>query len=251
MNHINSYNSSECDFKFQIDFHPNLDFHLGNGEIPDGSIDFQLTAARAITFGLGFHSNIRRDYTLITRDPIASMVEIESNGVKTITRMSPMDSLIYTEPQLGYLMTPFNIVEAELQPISKILKRFEKLGGYKSTHSILQFIRIQMVRGELGILLDRHLEIRFHDGTVLPIKMPTFGTHIVIDMVGGPEFLMQTLDLERGRSLQSLLETQGHGNIYGPLTLKLMQHVGYATIDNPKTVKFAGFGRGHNMPFTI
>ena len=132
--------------------------------------------------------------------------------------------------------------DSQMVPISALINQLQENEINEPHLSTLSSLRISNIKKQLGVMINKPMEARLSDGTTLPMKLPYIDNSIRINMPrNSPEFLMAVAPLQQGITLHGMMTRFGNGNIYGPITLKLLNEIGYATIDRPENIRFEPF----------
>ena len=234
----------ECDF--DITFNANLNWHFGSDPMTSQQIDFRLVAAKQLTQGLGYHSNLEkvkvgRDILVVPRK------YYDKDPSKTYySRMSPMDDLTNS-----LIKSVGNVVKAGirclrcsspslafLEPFQNTFDLFEKAGLYSLNEtqqinqdfSSRQFRRIGKRLGRPSFILTNSGPLYFRDPTLSEINQQYWDTS---------EFLMSSLSsLVTGITLIDKM-VQNQGKLFGNSTLAVLKFIGYSIKSNPTTIEFA------------
>ena len=242
-------NEPLCDFdiNFDISLKTGANWHFGHGNITDNQYDFRLAAAVEITHGLGFNSNYFNEYTTLPQ-----FYWIEDPFTTHLSYMSPFDSLLYGRfrPDFGETLGRYwyrfkdNMQIRSLPPIlgklamfSTELKKFQRIGGLYG-QNMTGFHMTDFQKYHARELYDQigHFKIygiELTDRTSLGI----YNGHLDWWYWNTTEFLMCPGN-HGGKSLESLMNNLNQGNLYGPLTLKVLAEIGHATKNNPKVLQF-------------
>ena len=218
---------SECDF--DVTFNSNVRWYFGNGRIFTRQTDFRLIAAKQITHGLGFSTNLEpiNDQGLIPhglgfatnleyfnyRGTVAPKTFYTNDQSTTsYCLMSPLDSITFgrsREVQRGLLSTDglFTSSLDELVPISQVFNKFKTIGLYDQNLTIEQFsnwfkFRFLTTAKEFGAY--ERFQANFGDGQPLPL-FDVYSGQIGDVFRNGPEFLMtNSSSFITGRTLENI-----------------------------------------------
>ena len=232
-----------CDF--DISFNANLDWHFGNETITPEQSDFKLVAAKQITHGLGFMSNLEK-FKVGRSWSVAPKKYYENDpNVKYYSRMSPMDLVTYSDVISGR-----NIAKAALlclscrppvvqtsEPISNTFDLFERAGLYSTNIPDYGFgPRLSLVA------------FRLRDSSIISVYINDEPELFMDGVDSGeiywshwedPEFLMTTASsVYPGVTLLEKIASAGGGRLYGNITLSILEFVGHATWRVPHTIEF-------------
>ena len=235
----NDYSPS-CDI--EISFNKDVDWYFGPEEIGPNSVDFNLVAAKEITHGLGFDSNLQR--TPAAKDKAFLMPKRHQAGDPSVSEsklfsyMSPLDNLSFgskvsnVECLKYYLNCQTSISTTEMAPISAIFKKFEEIGLFTKPAVIIARLRSVPTSMRLftSINYDK-FEARIDNSTILPLNSTRFG-QVADSMANTAEYLMVSTEMNIGRTLTELMAN--YGGLYGPMTLAVMEQTGYSSRSNPK-----------------
>ena len=231
--------SNNCDL--ELEFHNERNWDFGVGLYDDDLEDFKLIAAKALTHMLAFQTTMVRTklcgyYTLIPRFTFPN--PINSRQI-LFSRMSPLDSVVY-RPKYDVSLPGVN-ARSEYEPISKTWERFERRGVYQKTPvpliSFFWFTRLTCIGHDLLMAMGQHLEARLKDDDKLPLLFDYTGVY-QSSLKEGPEFLLYDQIGRLKMSLDQLMRLNDVDDLYGPLTLKVFELNGYATVNNPKVPVF-------------
>ena len=92
---IFAYSKPDCDFEFQINFHPNFIWYFGQGLVHQHSLDFRTFIAKRITAEMAFKSNL--DIKVGPLGTTAAPTKVIVDGVESYKRMSPLENLLHSE----------------------------------------------------------------------------------------------------------------------------------------------------------
>ena len=250
-------NDKACDF--DITFNANLDWHFGNDTITEEQTDFKLVAAKHITQGLGFVTNLERIQVGRKSYVVPRTYYEDDPNTKYLSYMSPMDSFTKSE-----FVAPRNAlkewaeslfdIESEVElfePLSITFNLFEKTGLYSKN--------LTSIKGEWPapfLKVGRRLGNARKDFTILGLRT---SKHELIGVTSGLftrddwnelEFVMTSpSSYVTGETLSDKMMVYGNGRLYGEATLAVMEAVGYATWRNPVTIEFAATNSNNNPRF--
>ena len=233
INQINGYNQPACDITWDVSMPGNYQFHF-QGNIITNQYDFKLMAAQAITKGLAFGTNMKRlaDRGLIVPRRLENHYSL----------MSPLDNLVHGKLwRLNTRSGQFierNVTLIPVGPLSEIFNQFVDLGICEQDYefgslSALDNAQLRNYGIELNSALNGRIDLRFPDGTAVPLQHTNDG--YMFDINQSPDYLMTNLEF-RGTTLDDVLE-EFHF-LFGPLTLEVLEAVGYATPRRPQTTEF-------------
>ena len=237
---INTFNTL-CDF--DIIFNSTTSWYFGRGNIGQNELDIRITAARLITEGLGFSSNLikveseRPDHRVVI--PKESYFNDQIRASAFFLRPTPLDNIIYgVSPEDG--RRNLGNENTRLQPISKILNQIDSSGIYRwdmTKTNPLNDLRLRIPCRNLYQMMNRLVQAKFSDGTFLEMTFTAEGKYETYSTIG-PEFLMSnsTRDI-MGITLEDLMRQNNANQIYGPLTLKVFHQSGFMTQKMPVSVK--------------
>ena len=217
---------SDCDFN--IVFNRDKDWYFGNGSITHTQYDLRFTAAREITKGLGFSSNMALEFNdgleLTKFSPVK--YNILDNQEAHTSYMSPLDSLIYGEYRPN--VTQRNMA-FKLQNTS--------IGNDQLPLSTFFRTRESNIKARREFLKVDNWRVKLKEGRFLNLSYIPFDSMVLSASYGRTrEFLMNPL-LYRGCSIDTLMRVYNNGSLYGPLTLEALQLIGHATPQNPHLIQ--------------
>ena len=224
----------DCDINFNYEFSDQIRWFFGTGFIRANELDFKLMAAKALTIGLGFHSNLEIQKIRNSNITVPRLLNIN-----TFSKMTPLDNMIYFGPSrisrnLFRPAVPQDIGD-DLNPISKFWTKFPAFINKKAKYN--QQMYAHGYNLYCTLTRDR-LEAVSEDGQNVPMKFNELGQFEVMGMRGiDREFLMSTR-LRPGVALNQMMEENFLSDLFGPQTLRIFNEIGYATLDNPETIVF-------------
>ena len=250
INRILNFLDNICDF--DITFNANLDFHFGNDTITEEQTDFKLVAAKHITQGLGFMTNLERIQVGRKSYVVPRTYYEDDPNTKYLSYMSPMDSFTKSD-----VIAPRNALkncakshfclrsEVEtFEPLSNTFELFEKTGLYSKNLTGFKIRGITLIQ---YLMVGRRLGNPDYQHT--SVQTTTSYRRIILDCVTtglfdysywfSPEFVMASVSTYPAKTLIDKIEAYGIGRLYGNATLEVMEAVGYATWRNPVTIEFA------------
>ena len=251
------YEFLDCDCVIDFNIRNGVYWNFGNGTIGAVEYDFKLLAAHYITKCLGFYSNFHYyqyryvGFSRMThRESLAGMVTLQTeNRFTNLSFISPLDDLLHAErtiAQSNCVNVPICNPTSQLDstPLSQTAIKFRQLGlddknmsSYKL--NMIETLRYNQIAKELYQLLQGSVLVAdFADGDVLLMDSVNLG-QIHNDLYHTKEFLMTGIATGiRGYNLSRLMELRNMTRVYGPLTLKVMERVGYATYLHPRGIQF-------------
>lgn len=217
--------NDECDFSLSFNINNNLQWYFGSGEIGQMQGDFKLAAAKYITKGLGFMSNLV-EQEVGGRSYIVPRKYYENNPSEmALSYMSPLDK---------YTFAVYNGKFKE--PLSKVFGLFEKTGLYSQYDSSFKPNERQI--SNYYAVGSRLAGIESFEFTIDGETVRSQGREDFEFIPNSPNFLMhRSSSFSFGTRLTDAINK--HGSLYGPFILRVLQEVGYATPTNPQVIQFA------------
>ena len=252
------YEYLEADF--EISFNCRTNWNHQKSSLEDPTTDFDLIAAHQITIGLGFDTNLiqysgsQRGYSFQSRgiNHIGPklLFDADTNSLN-MSYMSPLDNLMYGKPPTNLAQALLSIFymqsESKLAPISETFGQFASINIFsrnflQSEFSLLEKLRFHWIGESLTSIFDaRRVEAWFDDGKVLKLD-PTYSNIGLVhqDLWRTNDFLMTAFVKEtKVLELNDLMRRFNDGKLYGDLTLKVLEEVGYSTYRKPMGIEFA------------
>ena len=229
-----------------IEFNANIDWYFsGDTAVDENSKSFnffELIAAHELTHGLGFASGLTEYKTSDGNSiPFLAPEFVESMylgfGTNSMAPINVFDTLIFGKNSLLEFGQRINKLGQKKMSQPDYLKEMQQDSDVLSAASELY----QMVRGA-------KLEFRFPDGATAPVFTQADGkflkgtslSHFSNELNTTSDYLM-TPYTEDGVASNERLQKYRERSIYGPLTLKVMEAIGYPTVRNPEIIKLRGF----------
>ena len=233
---IHTFNTL-CDFDIIVN--STKSWYFGRGNIGQDETDIRIMAARLITEGLGFSSNLIKIESERPDHQVVTPKKDQNRASAFFLRPTALDNIIYgVSPEddrrnLGNENT-------RLKPISKILDQIDRSGIYRwniSKTVPLNDLRLRIPFRNLYQLMNRPVQAKFSDGTCLEIIFTAEGMYETYSTMG-PEFLMSNSTRNvMGITLEDLMRQNNASDIYGPLTLKVFHQSGFMTQTMPVPMK--------------
>ena len=208
-----------------------VEWYFGNGPIEVGLFDFEYFLVRELTHGLGFHSLFEPRVNSATNEGYI-IPEPKFSGV--LTKFLPtiaFQSLLHTGNQsVLELSSRIQSYPPMAVGLFKYIQMFEKSKGmfplavelYKmATNDELQ---VQLKNSSLKLYCPQE----FSPGSINRLDPSLFPTE---------EFMMTAMT-PLGMTLKNEMEKRGMRQVYGPLTLQVLEELGYSTSKSPKIQKF-------------
>ena len=246
---LNSY-STVCDF--HLHFNKKTEWHFGPAPISENATDFQLLAARLITKGLGFDTNL---YSPKDRDSKQVSPKLFHPSEKypnllSFRRMTPLDSIIIGNSANSISRVGGHrlrtAVEGGSAKISETWNRLHKLGFYRSKPfspvelrlKYILAVRYKYVCQQLYYILQQDIEAYIPGEEGMKLKFHPEGSYDIREP-SGQEILMSesTRDM-KGKTLMQALREIDQIELYGPLMMNVLRTIGYATYEKPKMIEF-------------
>ena len=229
--------------------------------------DFKMVAAHLITRGLGFDSNLRykQAWTFPLCPPTSELVIVpkfvhEVQNTRELGYMTSMDNLMYGPEPKTKMCIPEQCNQQEddlgLFPISHTFNKFTGMNLHSriwtryKMNTVENILVKSIARQMYQIFNTGEVIVRFDDGSGFRIdsfipdstqddwRSYTLGL-VNEDWWDSLDFIM-TYSGSRGfrRTLWEKMNLHNTTLLYGPLTLKMLQHVGYATASRPESPRF-------------
>ena len=225
---LHNFETSECDF--DITFNANRNWYFGNGTISSEQADFKVVAAKQITHGLGFMSNlIRTDDGLV----VPNTYYDNDPNTKYLRYMSPLDNLSSYKDAEVLIIQSFN-------PVSAVFNLFKRTGLYSKNWNTYNMTRTELmwykwagskipVRGEGYAWVKGCKALRLLDAYSGESSMPA---NFYVSL------MTEKASLMTGNKLTDMMQRM-HGLLYSCDALSVLREVGYATYMNPTVIQFA------------
>ena len=242
--------ASECDISWNINSNINQQWYFGKGEFQRDEHDFQRMAAKAITHGLAFSSNLEE--SIVDTIPVTLPVRLgsEESQSQYYARRTPLDNLIHgpvrPSPDRRLLATMRRVPwrPAQILPLSTLWDRLDTIGIHDTRFNATNRLLRNNEAIEVGeqfrpTMRSPLLEARFRNGAVLPVVFnQARGYDVNLGATNAAEFVMGSSFLT-GLSLSQLMQRAGTTQLFGPLTLSVFEEVGYSTLRKPQVVQFS------------
>ena len=233
------------DAELQFTVKQNLSYFSDDPKATDiqRSIIINLVAvAQWLVKAIGFQDSVRMKYSQYAGKHVMmptlrnnQSFESEENVAAYLEYPMPLDSLTYPIHSLPKLRQCINLVQgkqfcpSDLQSVAEHAQIFKgyymKLLNYAELRANADF---NLKGTQLhSYLSNRIFEVRFEDGSKFPLE-PRTKDLLKDDYIDSPgDFLLK--DDPSITSLKLQMKTLGTNSIFGPLTLKFFEEIGYST----------------------
>ena len=222
-------------FDMAIDFNAEIKWNLdSNAEtMPDNYHDLEYVAVHEIVHGLGFVSQF------------ANLIDAKGKPTRLAypTLYEPRVGAIGVSPPYALDSLVYGRGPRSVADIAGILSNFGE--REMSDHEYMMNLQRNSTTNTgmkvlYRMLVQERLHFRTPDGSMLQVYQPKgqFAppAHTSSSLLEGPEFLMTPRTLP-GKTLNQILMERNVSKIFGPITMKIMESIGYASINNNQMIK--------------
>jgi hypothetical protein len=227
-------------FDLQLTIDPRMSWNLipGLNQTDISKRDLEAYAARAIMNGLGLQSELGpfqfgNDPDDIDEEIVDLLLpNIEyADGSFGLWRFSVFDSMLYGRTAIADIAKRLMSFKGP-----KTKNRYVFMNAMMSNAGVIQAgaeINRMMLNDKIQLKLpggDSILIHHYRSPNYTPVR------YFANVLCNGPEFLM-TPNIWPGNTLNSEMKTLNVSNILGPRTLKMLESMGYATVNNPQQLE--------------
>ena len=234
-----------CDFA--ITFNASRNWFFGNGNIAAEQTDFKLVAAKQLTHGLGFITNLEETQGGLT---VPRTYYLNDTDIKCLRYMSPLDSLSKTvffrhrdlAVSIVSVLLGGPTLNNRIEPIENVFKLFQNTGLYtKNLNShkttIVENIKYYFAGIRIEDLGGPRVQV---DGTTIFNLLDAYSGQISYESWDTENFLMtERASLETGIKLADKMQSNDQGRLFGNGILSVLEEVGYASWRHPHMIEFA------------
>ncbi|RCI05098.1 hypothetical protein CU098_005077, partial [Rhizopus stolonifer] len=212
--------------------------------------DFTFVVLHEFMHGLGFYSGWNQYISskALTPDPSPFLAN------QLLLLMNPMTNAIhpsqFLESAMDRLMGILNYDQQGKTPtgtqtlISDLTRRLNQIqastlsdladsSDFSIAHTMYQYATTP---GSLGVFVSSEEAPVILETELQPYQPGSSISHVAFkEYTNTPEFLMRYMQ-DRGLSLSSAVERGGGNGPIGPLLLRILEHMGYSTVDKPNVI---------------